>query len=102
MLLTEHQWLRWVCRKILYDKYNSPLGKLTICGSNQNKINSTITKYLGVYSRNILHSNENEWTKTTHNNIAESHKNNAKQKNLDINKYILFDSLYTENKKRQN
>ena len=67
---------------------------------NQNKINSTIKKYLGIYSHNILHSNENEWTKTTH-NMAESHRHNVEQKNPDTKRYIVCDSFSIKNKKRQ-
>ena len=43
-----------------------------------------------VYSHNIiLPSNEHEWTKTTHSNMAECHKNNVEQKKPDTSSFVV-------------
>ena len=65
----------------------------------KNNINSILRKEIVVYSQNIiLHSDENEWDKTIHNNIAECHKNNVEQKKPDTKEYLLCDSLCIKNK----
>lgn len=52
-------------------------------------------KQIVLYSYNeIVHNNSQEWTTTvSHNNTDNSQKHYAKQKNPDIKKYIMYDSI---------